>query len=102
MLCRSAICRTNTPTRIRNLCPTGSAGRFPTRFASLPPWLDVGVCVCWQGGDLRKALWQDAMDMSTVFDWRNKGQDVALAVARGLHFLHQQNVVHRCGRTDML
>ena len=53
---------------------------------------------CLQGGDLRKALWQDAMDCAAVFNWRNKGQDVALAVARGLHFLHQHNVVHRCER----
>ena len=35
------------------------------------------------------------MDDAHVFDWRNKGREVALAVARGLHFLHQHNVVHR-------
>ena len=40
------------------------------------------------------------MDGTAVFDWRNKGQDVALAIARGLHFLHQQNVVHRCKSAD--
>jgi len=50
-----------------------------------------------QGGDLRMALWRDYLDQTHIFDWRNKGRDVALAVARGLHFLHRQNVVHRQG-----
>ncbi len=50
-----------------------------------------------QGGDLRRALWRDYLDGTHAFDWRNKGHDVALAIARGLHFLHQHNVVHRQG-----
>ena len=50
-----------------------------------------------QGGDLRMALWRDYLNGTHIFDWRNKGRDVALAVARGLHFLHRQSVVHRQG-----
>ena len=48
-----------------------------------------------QGGDLRKALWQDGKDGTHIFDWDNKGKHVALAVARGLHFLHENDVIHR-------
>ena len=29
------------------------------------------------------------------FDWSNKGKEVALAVAQGLHFLHTSGVIHR-------
>ena len=48
-----------------------------------------------QGGDLRKAVWQDAKMRTHIFDWDNKGKHVALAVARGLHFLHKNDVIHR-------
>lgn len=50
-----------------------------------------------QGGDLRDALWRDTKNGTHEFDWENKGQQVALAVARGLHFLHTSGVIHRCG-----
>ena len=30
------------------------------------------------------------------FDWCNKGKEVALEVAQGLHFLHNSGVIHRC------
>jgi hypothetical protein len=49
-----------------------------------------------QGGDLRKALWRDRQAGTDEWGWYNKGRDVALAVARGLHFLHCNNVIHRC------
>ena len=48
-----------------------------------------------QGGDLREAIWRDIRTGSSEYDWYNKGKDVALAVARGLHFLHRNGVVHR-------
>ena len=48
-----------------------------------------------QGGDLRDALGREYRDGTHVFDWHNKGQDVALAIAQGLHFLHHSNVIHR-------
>ena len=52
--------------------------------------------LCWpQGGDLRNALSRDLQNCTHEFDWYNKGKDVALAVARGLNFLHKNNVVHR-------
>ena len=54
--------------------------------------LEVDHC---QGGDLRKALGRDALEGTREFDWWNRGQDVALSVAQGLHFLHQNGVVHR-------
>ena len=49
-----------------------------------------------QGGDLRKALGQDALDGTHEFDWWHRGQDVALAMAKGLHFLHKNGIIHRC------
>ena len=55
------------------------------------------MCACSeQGGDLRKALWWDRQARTDEWGWYNKGADVALAVARGLHFLHCNNVIHRC------
>ena len=54
-----------------------------------------------QGGDLRKALWLDAKIGTQIFDWDNKGKHVALAVARGLHFLHKNDVIHRFGRDQL-
>ena len=57
------------------------------------------ACNCgWalrQGGDLRDALGKDYRKGTHVFDWYKKGQDVALAIAQGLHFLHHSNVIHR-------
>lgn len=55
---------------------------------TLPPFL-------WQGGDLREAIWRDIREGTDEYDWYNKGKDVALAVARGLYFLHRNGVVHR-------
>jgi hypothetical protein len=49
-----------------------------------------------QGGDLRNALSRELHNGAHDFDWYNKGKDVALAVARGLNFLHNNNIVHRC------
>ena len=48
-----------------------------------------------QGGDLREAIWRDIREETSEYDWYNKGKDVALAVARGLYFLHRNGVVHR-------
>lgn len=45
-----------------------------------------------QGGDLRHAL--SARD-GDEWAWNAAGAAVALDVARGLHFLHSSNVVHR-------
>lgn len=45
-----------------------------------------------QGGDLRTALTNDHKSQLT---WYNKGKAVALDVARGLHFLHSNLVIHR-------
>jgi hypothetical protein len=44
---------------------------------------------------LRKALSRELHNGTHDFGWYNKGKDVALAVARGLNFLHNNNVVHR-------
>ena len=40
--------------------------------------------------------WRELHTGTHEFDWCNKGRDVALAMARGLNFLHKNNVVHRC------
>ena len=45
-----------------------------------------------QGGDLRKAL---RGDKGTRLDWWNGGKQVAIDIARGLAFLHANNVIHR-------
>ncbi len=55
------------------------------------------VCALVQGGDLRNALWRELHEGTHEFDWYNKGREVAIAVARGLNFLHKNHVVHRCG-----
>ena len=41
------------------------------------------------GGDLRAALDKDAR---RVLVWGRKGQQVALDIARGIHFLHSHDV----------
>jgi serine/threonine protein kinase len=51
--------------------------------------------LAFQGGDLRNVLSRELHNGTHEFDWYNKGKDVALAVARGLNFLHNNNVVHR-------
>ena len=48
---------------------------------------------CLQGGDLKQALIDDEVGL---FEWGRKGKTVALDIARGLHFLHSCDVVHRC------
>ena len=50
-----------------------------------------------QGGDLRTALHRERKEGKHDLDWYNKGKEVALAVAQGLHFLHTSGVIHRCG-----
>jgi len=42
-----------------------------------------------QGGDLRAAL---SSDVSGDLRWYNRGQHIALDVARGLHYLHSHDV----------
>ena len=44
---------------------------------------------CWQGGDLRAAL---SSDVTGELRWYNRGQHIALDVARGLHYLHSHDV----------
>lgn len=46
-----------------------------------------------EGGDLRRALWKNE---GNEFAWERRGQQVALDIARGLHFLHSSGVIHRC------
>lgn len=50
-------------------------------------------CLHLQGGDLRHAL---AADDDDEFRWDCRGREVAIDIARGLHFLHSAGVVHRC------
>ena len=50
-------------------------------------------CACaMQGGDLRRAL---RGDKGQRLDWWNGGKQVAIDFARGLAFLHANNVIHR-------
>ena len=46
-----------------------------------------------QGGDLRSAL---AEDEDGKYAWERHGKQVAMDVARGLHFLHASGVEHGC------
>jgi len=45
-----------------------------------------------EGGDLRSAL---SSDVAGNLGWYRLGKGLALDIARGLHFLHEHNVVHR-------
>jgi len=56
------------------------------------------VVGCLQGGDLKQALIDDEVGL---FEWGRKGKTVALDIARGLHFLHSCDVVHRCRRLTL-
>jgi hypothetical protein len=53
----------------------------------------TGPALHLQGGDLRHAL---AADDDDEFRWDCRGREVAIDIARGLHFLHSAGVVHRC------
>ena len=44
------------------------------------------------GGDLRDALGDDHHGK---FGWYGKGARIMVDIARGLHFLHNNNVIHR-------
>ena len=46
-----------------------------------------------QGGDLRQAFARDELD---EYAWHDRGRQIALDIARGLHFLHMSGVIHRC------
>ena len=52
-----------------------------------------------QGKDLRHCLVNDEVGQ---FAWHRKGKAVALDIARGLHFLHSSDVVHRHGILQMV
>ena len=69
--------------------------RHPARERTEHPH-SMPLLLVLQGGDLRNALSRELHEGTHDFDWYNKGKDVALAVARGLNFLHNNNVVHRC------
>lgn len=45
-----------------------------------------------EGGDLRTALTTDG----DSFAWDKRGYGVALGIARGVSFLHESGVIHRC------
>ena len=51
-----------------------------------------------QGGDLKQALINDE---TGLFEWGRKGKTVALDIARGLHFLHSCDVIHRCSLSNI-
>ena len=60
-------------------------------------------CSGWptpQGGDLATALRRELRLGTHEFDWCNKGKEVALEVAQGLHFLHSSGVIHRCAAVE--
>ena len=44
-----------------------------------------------EGGDLRSALTRDD---DGVLAWHRRGRQIALDIARGLHFLHSHDVMH--------
>ncbi len=46
---------------------------------------------------MKQALIDDEVGL---FEWSRKGKTVALDIARGLHFLHSCDVVHRCACFD--
>ena len=48
-----------------------------------------------QGGDLFSALYRESKNGTHMFDWSNRGKEVALGVASGLQFLHTKGVIHR-------
>lgn len=50
-----------------------------------------------EGGDLRRALWKNE---GNEYAWDRRGAQVALDVARGLHFLHSSGVIHRDIKTS--
>ena len=50
---------------------------------------------CSQGGDLRAAL---SSDLTGELRWYNRGQHIALDVARGLHYLHSHDVRAACNK----
>ena len=78
---------------IRCSAASGNIFGHPARGAVTVP--DHLASAAMQGGDLREAIWRDIRQGTSEYDWYNKGKDVALAVARGLHFLHRNGVVHR-------
>lgn len=56
------------------------------------------VMICMEfmeGGDLHTAFHRCKELDTHDFDWNNKGKQIALQVAQGLHFLHTSGVVHR-------
>ena len=44
-----------------------------------------------EGGDLRAALTRDE---DGALAWNKRGRQIALDIARGLHFLHSHDVMH--------
>lgn len=60
-------------------------------------YVPFAAFVYLQGGDLRHAL---AADDDDEFRWDRRGREVAIDIARGLHFLHSADVVHRCECAD--
>ena len=44
-----------------------------------------------EGGDLRAALTRDEVG---ELAWNKRGRQIALDIARGLHFLHSHDVMH--------
>lgn len=50
-------------------------------------------------GDLYSTLQREVRLGTHEFDWYHRGKEVALAVARGIHFLHTSGVTHRFAHT---